>query len=67
MEEMNIALHVSFVLSIPDAGDSGCSLFAEASWFCQISRLFPVNFSQGKLAEQEEVMQYFLTMCKRLF
>lgn len=50
-----------YILSIPDAGHSGCSLFAEASWFCQISGLFPVNFSQSKLAhEQEEViMQMF--------
>jgi len=52
---------VPYILSIPDAGHSGCSLFAEASWFCQISGLFPVNFSQSKLAhEQEEViMQMF--------
>jgi len=54
---------VPFILSIPDVGHSGCSLLTEASWFCQISRLFPVNFSQGKLAEQKEapVLQTFFS------
>lgn len=67
----DVVKHVPYILSIPDAGHSGCSLFAEASWFCQISGLFPVNFSQSKLAhEQEEVIMqmffFFLTMSERI-
>ena len=62
----NIKALVSFLLSTPDACHSDSSIFPEASWFCQISRLFPVHFSQGKLVEQVEVMQKFVAISKKI-
>lgn len=57
--------HLRFILSITDACHSGSSIFPEASWFYQISRLFPVHFSQGKLVELEEIFDKFKRILRR--